>query len=185
MNKHIRKLLVLYLLVLVTGCAFHIKPSVNQEAIYNASSKLPSRILLNMSDEFLQFNYVASYEGREIRYFWGDSLKKEFPEFLQNIFSSVVLSDSQNKQNNFDFLATPYFINTNSYVRPFVFGVETGIKIDFMSKDRAKSFTIIGKGEGKAHIYFEGPLKEAGESALNNALIQLREQIYEKKHLFK
>lgn len=184
-NLNTRLIILYFFIFFVTGCAFHIKPSVNQDALGNPSNKLPSKILLVMSDEFVQFNYVASYDGREIRYFWGESLKESFPIYLQNIFSSVLLFDSFKNQDDYDFLVSPQFINTNSYVRPFVFGVETGIKIDFTSKDKSKSFSMIGKGEGQANIYFEGPLKEAGESALNQALIHLREQIYNKQLLFK
>lgn len=184
-NLNIRLIILYFFIVFVAGCSFQIKPSVNQDALENSSNKLPSKILLGMPDEFIQFYYVASYEGREIRYFWGESLEKSFPIYLQNIFSSVLLYDSLKNQDDYDFFVSPQFINTNSYVRPFVFGVETGIKIDFTSKDKSKSFSIIGRGEGQAGIYFEGPLREAGESAINQALIHLREQIYKKQLLFK
>jgi len=184
MGKLFGKIHILFLTFLITGCAFYITPSIKQDVISNSQIKLPMKILLDMPEEFLHFNYVASYESREIRYFWGESLEERFPEFMQNLFSSVILLDTQKNQVDCDFLAIPYFIDAKSYVRPFVFGVEIGIKIDFISKDKSSSFSIIGHGEGKAHSYSEVSLKEAGESALNGALMELRKQIYTKRYLF-
>jgi hypothetical protein len=58
-------------------------------------------------------------------------------------------------------------------------------KIDFNSRDKSRTITVLGKRHGEANIYFKGPLLKAGEQALNEAIIELRDQILMKQGLFK
>lgn len=177
------KILIVAVLILCSGCSFRLQPQVSKDTLDNNKEKIPINLLLQLPNDFGDYEYVGSYEGREIRYYFGKATVGIFPEYMKNMFSSVSIMDNAFKIEKCDYLAIPEWGQTNSYVKPFVFGVETNIKIQFMSCDKSKVFYISGKGEGKAGIYLEPALMSAGNSALNGSLQNLRNNIYEKRML--
>jgi hypothetical protein len=184
-KNHLILLFLISLLLSLGGCAYQLTPSISKVATLTTPERIPYRILLRMPDDFTRFEYVASYESKEIRYRFGESVKQDFPLYLRNIFSSVTVSDLLREQKDYEFIATPQFTSTNSYVRPFVFGIEVGVKIDFISKDKSRIITVMGKGRGEANVYLKSTLLNAGEKALNEAILELRDQIFIKKELFR
>lgn len=179
-----KKLLIILILIIHSGCTYYIRPRINDQVLSNDLNKIHTKILINIPDDFKQNYYVASYDAKELRFFWGEAIKEKFPQYLDNVFDSVLIYDPNQRINDFDYFATPSFINLNSYVTFGVFDIETGIKIDFVSKDKTKTFSVLGKGEGKAHLYFENLLTNAGEDALEQTLKNLKKDIYNKENFF-
>lgn len=178
-------LLLVSLLILSGGCTYRLTPRISESTMTTPSARLPYKILLRMADDFTRFEYVASYESREMRYRFGETLKEKFPSYLGNIFSMVVVTETLMEQKEYDFLAIPQFTLTNSFVRPAVFGIEVGVKIDFNSRDKSRIITVVGKGYGRSNFYFGSALSHAGDQAINEALIELKNQILKKQELFR
>jgi hypothetical protein len=160
------------------------QPQVSSESLQSNKEKISLSLLLNIPEDFLNYECVASYDGREIRYFFGKSMKDIMPIYMESIFSKVIIADNNSTQGNYDYMAIPDWGQSNSYVRPFVFGIETNIKIQFISKDKNNIFYVVGKGEGQAGVYFESALIQAGNDALNSSLGNLREKIQARKEQF-
>lgn len=178
------KIMAIIIAIVSSSCTFKLLPQISNTALTENVSKIPVNVLLSLSEEFRDYEYVASYDGREIRYYFGKSVSAIFPEYISSLFISVRLYDSTKGICTDEFIATPSFVQSNSYVKPFVFGVETKIKVDFTSCDRKKVFSFSGKGVGTAGIYTEGALLDAGNEAINSSLIELRDKIIMKKEDF-
>src|SRR5512139_1652314 len=131
LRSHVIPLLLISVLMLSAGCSYNLTPRISQSTVATSSARLPYKILLRMADDFTQFKYVAWYESREMRYRFREVLKENFPPYIRNIFSTVVVTETLMEDKDYDFLAIPQFTSTNSYVRPAVFGIEVGVKIDF------------------------------------------------------
>lgn len=181
--KKIYKFVTIGVLILA-GCTFRLQPQVSLQTIDDNKEKIPILLFLQIPEDFADYEYVGSYEGREIRYYFGKATANILPDYMKSMFASVSVTDNYVTRPNCDFLAIPEWGQSNSYVKPFVFGVETNIKVQFMNCDKSKMFSVFGKGEGTAGIYLEPALMNAGNSALNGALQNLRDKIRAKKELF-
>jgi hypothetical protein len=182
--NHCRTLLLEgVLLVVCCACTYQLSPQINSDTLGHAPGRLALFIVLDMPGEFQAYEYVASYEGREIRYQFGHSVEQAFKTYLEGIFKFVIAKEAAIDSLNYDFVVIPTFLNTHSFVRLGTFALEPSIKVDFISGNGQHRFSVIGKGRGEAHKPFEGPLLEAGNQAINSALQDLRRNIYSSAEL--
>jgi hypothetical protein len=183
----IRKSAQIILLILAAsalGCTFHIQPVVSEKVFANPPERIAANVLLKVPDDFWEFEYVASYEGREIRYFLGRSAWENIPALFRAMFSSASMADDVGENPKYDWIATLRWGQQNSYVRPFVFGIETNLQVDFVSYDSKKSFSTSAKGKGEAHAYTQSSLQSAGDDGMRELMINLQERILSKEQLF-
>lgn len=185
MIKRIVQFTLLVLVASALGCTFHLQPVVPKETFISPVERIPVSILLMVADDFWEYEYVASYEGREIRYFLGRSARDYLPSLLATMFSSASMIENVGDNLKYDWIATPKWGQQNSYVKPFVFGFETSLQIEFVSRDSKKSFSVSSKGKGEAHAYVQSSLQGAGNDAMKELMINLQEKILSKKESFK
>ena len=177
-------LCLLALVPFLAACTFHMLPQVSKENLQSDKEKIQLSLLLKVPDEFMNYEYVASYEGREIRYFFGKSMKDIMPIYMESIFSKVIIADNNSNIANYDYMAIPDWGQSHSYVKPFMFGIETNVKIQFISKDKSYDFYVVGKGEGQAGMYVDSEIMKAGNDAINGSLLNLREKILARQGQF-
>ena len=168
----------------VLGCTFYIQPVVSEKVFVNPPERIPANLLLKVPDDFWEFEYVASYEGREIRYFLGRSARENIPVLFKRMFSSASMADEVGENPKYDWTATLRWGQQNSYVRPFVFGLETNLQVEFVSYDSKKSFSTSAKGKGEAHAYTQPSLQSAGDDAMRELMINVQDKILSTKQLF-
>jgi hypothetical protein len=173
------------LLFACSACTYQLSPQINSDTLGHAPGRLALFIILDMPVEFQEYEYVASYDGREIRYQFGHSMEQSFQTYLEGIFKFVIAKEAALDSLQYDFVAIPTFLNTHSFVTLGTFAVEPNIKVDFISGNGQNRFSVIGKGRGEAKRYSEGPLLEAGNQAINSALQDLRRNIYSSAELGK
>jgi hypothetical protein len=76
------------LLLACSACSYQLSPTISGETLGNASGRLAISIVLDMPLEFKEYEYVASYDGREIRYQFGKSVEQSLKTYLEGIFES-------------------------------------------------------------------------------------------------
>ena len=141
------------LALLISACSFQITPQVLPETLSPSGQRLDVTIMLDMPAESVFYEYVASFDNREIRYYFGKSLNEYFAPFLQSLFRRVALKGTVPPQADYDFIVIPSFVNTNSYTRFITFAVEPTIKIEFLPRNKDNGFSVIGTGHGETHFY--------------------------------
>lgn len=197
METHNRLFVLIVFVALVVSCSFRMTPTLSHEDMPPSVEPIPADVLLLIPVEFDQFVYVSSYEGREIRYAFGKAIKDQFRALLNTAFESIVIkpissvaaavlmmSQNEARIKDFDYVGVPEFVSTNSWVKPFEYGIEIGIRVEFFSTDKSKVIAVKGHGQGTAGIYFASALQEAGKSGLRTALISLRDDLNAKRSLF-
>lgn len=168
-------------------------PELSVESYPRLEGPIDAQALLLLPEEFTSFTYVSSYEGREVTYFFGQAGFEPLIELLRSAFSTLyqrsvgsdleaiaLVQGSTTSLPSYDFLIVPKFMDTHSFVKPFQYGVETGIQLDFVAKDRS-IITARGRGAGSAGLYISQQLRGAGKEALTAALVALRDDIVSKR----
>lgn len=179
------------------SCTYRMAPELNIDSYPRVEGgAIDAKALLLLPEDFLSFKYVSSYEGREITYFFGQAGIQPLTELLRSAFSTLdqksigseleafaLVRSSGDSLSSYDFLILPKFIDTNSFVKPFQYSVETGIRLDFVAKDHSIT-TARGSGTGSAGLYISQQLRGAGKEALTAALAALRDDIASKREVF-
>jgi hypothetical protein len=183
----VRKTVLSALLVLVAsvfGCAFQFQPMVSDEAIENRGPKIPATVVVKAPDSFWTLEYVATYEGKEVTYALGKSVRDALPRTLSQTFSSVVTATGPKDNPKCDWVASLKWGSPNSYTRTLAMGIELDVTVDFTSCSSGESFSIDAKGKGETGFLMEGTLRNAANEAMTQLMVNLQENIFQKKRLF-
>jgi len=182
-----RRLVPLLLAALfLAGCAINFKPVVKKDVAENARPRINASILVDVSDEFDKFIYVADYGvlGSTSDVLFGDGVRDIFPNYLKNIFTSVPYNIPGKSPGSYDFISSPRFINTR-FATGQKLTIETTVEILFVSEDKSTFVRLAGSGKDDG-MYRDGYFHEDfGTAALTQALVNLRDEIYRNEALFR
>lgn len=176
----------LALALLLGACTHNVAPVVRPSTLPAARSLSPRRIRLLLPQDFTTYVQASSFENREMRFAFGAGAAPALDSALRQRFARVesqaaggsvavaLATDlSKNGGASVDYVVVPSFVNSSSAVKPGRFGVQMGIRLEFVSADRTSVRMVEGVGRADAHLYTNAALQRAGERALGNALAQL------------
>lgn len=184
MIRSATKIVAALVAVGLSACTFNIRPTTpNIPPLVIGASRLECGVLLLAPQEFIEREYVSSFDGREIRILVGPPAMEAVEALLRSRFVQVEKRDVSgdgtldfvrltSKQQSSPFLITrPRFVRLDSSVRPFRYNIEFGLSLDIAGL--SESLTPQGNGIGTAGLYIESEIQKASDQALSKAITSL------------
>jgi len=168
----------------LSACTYIIQPAVpTPQTWISGSPVLDCKTLFLKPEEFVNREYVSSFEGREIRLRVGLPATKAIEALVRSRISHVetlsVVGDgtldfvrliSQSRPDS-PIVIRPRFVQLASSLRPFRYNIEFGLTVDIagLSSPVAPS----GVGIGTFSWYAESEIQKAADYALSEAVASL------------
>jgi hypothetical protein len=133
--------------------------------------------------EFVNREYVSSFESREIRLLVGPPAIAAIEALLQSRFEEVTRQDvvgdgtidfvrlTSKEQATPVLVARPRFLRLESSVRPFRYNIEFGLALDITGL--SQPISVQGQGVGTAGLYVQSEIQKAADQALSEAITSL------------
>jgi len=173
-----KKILILFsMVVMLVGC----KP-ISQGMIEPPATKINARVLVYLSDEFVNYQYSYSAVLSRYDYVFKDSINTEVPPLFKELFISAdIVYKAPEITDAYDFVVVPEFVSANLFSdRIFGNDLLIYIKATFTSKNPLKTLALEGVGRSSDDkVYAE--TRGLGEKAFNNALQDLKKHILENR----
>lgn len=173
--------LLIVFILLISGCGRFIESSPPEPA----PAKINARVLVYLSDEFVNYRYSYAAILSRFDYEFKDSVNELVPRLFTDLFVKADITYSRTDFNdNYDFLIVPQFISVNLFTDK-VFGNDLLIYTQATFWSRSIMNNIVIKGTGKSSddgITAETP--ELGRKAFSAALNDLRKNILENRFIF-
>jgi hypothetical protein len=169
-----RHFVLIVLMLVISGCSRYMQPGPPEPA----PPKINARVLVYLSDEFVNYQYTYSSILSRFNYDFKDPVNELFPALFRDLFVKADITYTKKDLNDaYDFLVIPEFTSANLFTDK-VFGNDLliYIKTTFLSKSNIN--TVVVQGVGKASdngVVPETP--ELGRKAFIEALSGLKKNI--------
>lgn len=166
---------------LFLGCTHNPVPEVSPEEVPHLSAKIHSSVTFVPIPEFYDFVFVTTSGIHSIRYHLGPGATQLVEDWLHANFDSVVIVPAESEglayaapaeiAQQTEFMVIPRFMNVGQ-ATGLLTGIDLTIKLDFVGRDRSKSYSLSGRGRGR-----EIGLKTGAIVALINSANELTEEL--------
>lgn len=182
-----RFLVIALVALFLPACTYVIQPAVPVVPTPKGVSKLSCKILMLVPQEFVNREYVSSFEGREFRYLVGHPAIEAIEILLRSRFEDFSRQDvvgdgtieflqlTSKEQATPSLVARPRFIRLESSVRPFRYNIELGLALDIAGLSQPVS--VQGQGVGTAGLYIQSAIQGAADQALSEAITLIGESL--------